>query len=290
MNGIHETKIHGKRSFPFTVYRGAMPEYLRTYPLHWHDEMELIPVTSGQGIITVQQQRLIVRAGDILLIPPQMVHSMEQLDDHAMEYYNILFRFSLLENDPLDSCYEKYLKPIYDGTRTLPVLVPSDDPLNKALLPHVADLILHRKEYREDSELLIKSHLFAIMHHLSRSSTPTSNAQHAIQTTYDKLKQALAQIHSHYMDEISVEQAASLCGFSASHFMKLFRQLTGSSFTQYLKQFRLEQAAGQLLQTEEKISNVAHSTGFQNLSYFTRAFTAQYGCSPAAYRKLRGRT
>ena len=143
----------------------------------------------------------------------------------------------------------------------------------------------NRKEYREGSELLVKSHLFAIMHHLSSCSSPTSSAQHAIQSTYDKLKQALTHIQSHYMEEISVEQAAALCGFSASHFMKLFRQLTGSSFTQYLKQFRLEQAAGQLLRTDEKISAVAHGTGFQNLSYFTRAFAKQYGCSPAAYRK-----
>ena len=285
MNGIHETKLHGKRTFPYTVYRGVMPEYLRTFPLHWHDEMERIAVTGGQGIITVQQQRLTVRAGDILLVPPQVVHSMEQLEDHEMEYYNILFRFSLLENSQQDSCYEKYLKPLYDGTRTVPVLVSAEDPLNKALLPHVTDLILHRKEYREDSELLIKSHIFAIMHHLSRSSSPTSSAQHAIQTTYDKLKQALMHIQSNYNQEISVEQAASLCGFSASHFMKLFRQLTGSSFTQYLKQFRLEQAAGQLLRTEEKVSAIAHQTGFQNLSYFTRAFTAQYGCSPAVYRR-----
>lgn len=285
MNGIHETKLHGKRTFPYTVYRGVMPEYLRTFPLHWHDEMELIPVTGGQGIITVQQQRLTVRAGDLLLIPPQVVHSMEQLGDHEMEYYNILFRFSLLENSQQDSCYEKYLKPLYDGTRTVPVLIPAEDPLSQLLMPHVADLIRHRKEYREDSELLIKSHLFAIMHHLSRCSVPVSSAQHAIQSTYDKLKQALMHIQTNYNQEISVEQAASLCGFSASHFMKLFRQLTGSSFTQYLKQFRLEQAAGQLLRTEEKISTIAHQTGFQNLSYFTRAFTAQYGCSPAAYRR-----
>lgn len=285
MNGIHETKVHGKRSFPFTVYRGVMPEYLRTFPLHWHDEMELIPITAGQGIITVQDRRLTVHAGDILLIPPQAVHSMEQMDDHTMEYYNILFRFSLLENDPQDGCYEKYLKPIYEGSRSIPVLVPSGDPLNQAILPHVTDLIMHRKEYREDSELLVKSQLFAIMHHLNRFSTPTSSAEHAIHSTYDKLKHALIHIQTHYPEEISVAQAASLCGFSSSHFMKLFRQLTGSSFTQYLKQFRLERASELLLRTEDKVSSIAHSTGFPNLSYFTRAFTLQYGCSPAAYRK-----
>ena len=62
-------------------------------------------------------------------------------------------------------------------------------------------------------------------------------------------------------------------------------QLTGSSFTQYLKQYRLEIAASQLVQTDHKIAHIARRTGFQNLSYFTRSFAEQYGLPPAAYRK-----
>jgi len=287
MNGIHETKVHGTRSFPFTVYRSSMPESLRTYPLHWHDEMELIYVSSGQGLITVRQEKLTVQPGDLLLIPPQVVHGIEQLEDKPMEYFNILFRFSLLEGG--DSCYETYLKPLYDGTRTLPARVDCEDPLNKALMPFVSELIARRKEYRSGSELMVKAQLFAIAHHLSLHSRETSRAQHAIQTSYDKLKEALLHIQTQFGSSVSVEAAAALCGFSPSHFMKLFRQLTGSSFTQYLKQYRLEQAAGRLLRTGDKISVIAAECGFQNLSYFTRAFTAQYGVSPAQYRRERSR-
>lgn len=283
MNSIHETKMHGKRTFPFTVYRVNMPESLRTYPLHWHDEMELISVVSGRGLITVRQERFAVCPGDLLLIPPQVVHGMEQLDDAPMNYFNILFRFSLLES--ADSSYAAYLKPLYDGSRTLPARLTAEDPLNRLLAPHVADLIANRQEYRVGSELMVKSRLFAIAHYLSQFSQPTSRAQYAIQTSYDKLKQALSHIQANYGSPISVEDAADLCGFSPSHFMKLFRQLTGSSFTQYLKQYRLEQAALQLLRTREKISVIAAGAGFQNMSYFTRAFTAHFGLSPAQYRR-----
>ena len=70
MNGLHETKLHGSRLFPYRVYRGKMPEYMHSYPLHWHEEMELIYVVSGTGIITVQGERMTVQAGDLVLVAP----------------------------------------------------------------------------------------------------------------------------------------------------------------------------------------------------------------------------
>ena len=39
---MHETKTHGQLFFPFIVYRGMLPEYIDSYPLHWHEEFEII--------------------------------------------------------------------------------------------------------------------------------------------------------------------------------------------------------------------------------------------------------
>ena len=39
---VHETKTHGTAAFPFTVYRGIIPDLIQSFPLHWHDEFELI--------------------------------------------------------------------------------------------------------------------------------------------------------------------------------------------------------------------------------------------------------
>ena len=39
---IHETKIHGIITFPYSVYKGRIPEWIHSFPLHWHDDFELI--------------------------------------------------------------------------------------------------------------------------------------------------------------------------------------------------------------------------------------------------------
>ncbi|MGM9589805.1 MAG: helix-turn-helix domain-containing protein [Faecousia sp.] len=54
---------------------------------------------------------------------------------------------------------------------------------------------------------------------------------------------------------------------------------------QYPKQYRISQAAKQLPETNDKGSDIAGRCGFQDMSYFTRAFRAQIVCVPSQYRK-----
>lgn len=286
---MHETKTHGKLSFPYIVYRGRIPEYIRSYPLHWHDEMELIYVQEGTGTATVQTQKYTLQTGDIAVIPPQLVHSIEQSGGMDMEYFNILFQFSLLDGGVHDSCYQKYFKPLYEHTRTLAPYLPAEDPLNRRLLPYVSDLIQNRKQTFEGYELMVKSNLLAIMYHLSQSSTAVSAVERSLQSTYEKLKTLLSYVQANFDQPISVPRAAALCGFSESHFMKLFKELTGRTFTQYLIDFRLEEAAARLAEGTHTVIEVSEAVGFHNHSYFTRSFTAKYGISPLAYKKQQTR-
>ena len=45
---LHETKIHGTKDFPYIVYHGIIPDFFKAYPLHWHDEVEIIYITKGK--------------------------------------------------------------------------------------------------------------------------------------------------------------------------------------------------------------------------------------------------
>ena len=102
---------------------------------------------------------------------------------------------------------------------------------------------------------------------------------------FEKLKHSLRYIEEHYADSIDVDAMAAVSNYSVSHFSKLFKQLTGVSFTQYLKNYRLEAAANRLIHENTKISEIALSCGFSNLSYFSRAFYQKYNMTPSEFRK-----
>lgn len=276
MKDLREQKRHGRPDFPFVIYRGNLPEYIAGYPLHWHEEMEVIYVVSGTGCITVQAERFAVRAGDVVLIPPQRVHSIEQLENEPMEYFNILFRLSLL--DP------EHTQPIHQyGLYYLPLR----DPRNEAITGPVLSLIENRKQTDPAYPLLIRSNLYQIAYQILRQLPGDLEPDMRRQRNYDRLKVILEYLRENYGRQISVSDAAAMCGFSDSHFMKLFRELTGISFAQYVKQMRLEAAARLLKESGKRVGEIAEETGFRNLSYFTRSFEAQFRMSPSAYRLKR---
>ena len=114
MAAYQETKIHGTRDFPYIVYPVHVPERLNGFPHHWHDEMEIIYVSEGAVSVSLRNEEYILDEGDIVLVHPQTIHAIKQYRDHSARYFNILFRFSMLESGSKDICREKYFQPIYD--------------------------------------------------------------------------------------------------------------------------------------------------------------------------------
>lgn len=277
-SALHETKIHGTIDFPYIVYPGKIPEYIRSYPRHWHEEAELIYITGGNLKVTVWSETFYLAAGDIVIVLPHTIHAIEQAGCADAAYYNILFNFSVFGKD---ACYDKYLKPFLTHEKAVNCCERNGSDLNQTLKPLLESLIAHRRGSYSTHEYLIKSNLYMIMHLLNQHAV---DARTDDRRTYDKLRQVLYRVQQSYGQEISVRQAAAMCGFSESHFMKLFKELTGLSFTAYLVNYRLEVAAAQLAETNLNIIEIAGNCGFHNHSYFTRAFSKKYGTTPIKYR------
>lgn len=281
---LHETKIHGTVDFPYIVYPGRIPEYITSYPQHWHEEAELIYVSDGHLKVTIWSEAFQLSAGDIVIVLPHAIHSIEQIGMKSAEYYNIVFDFSIFGKD---AAYDKYLKPFLTHEKTVNCYEPDGSVLNSSLKPLILSLIEHRRNSYSTHEFLVKSNLFMIMHLLNQHCVDAKEDDLALRQTYDKLKKVLYWVQLSYAQETSIKNAAAMCGFSESHFMKLFKELTGMSFTAYLVAYRLELAANQLIETDLNIIEIAGNCGFRNHSYFTRAFVKKYGTTPIQYRKDR---
>ena len=282
---LHETKIHGTKEFPYIVYHGKMPDFLNSYPLHWHDEVEIIYITKGAMKITIWSNEYKVKEGDIVIIMPQTIHSFEQIESRYSEYFNIVFSFSLLESSSNSACYNKYIKPFILHDKNVNNHEEKGSKLNITLTPFILSLIQHRRESYTTCEYLVKSNLYMIMYYLNQNYISSNKKDMLLQIKYEKIKNALYHIQTSYTNRITIKEAADLCGFSESHFMKLFKELTSMSFDSYLINYRLDIAAKQIRETDHKIVDIASNCGFNNSSYFTRSFQQKYGLTPSKYRE-----
>ena len=282
---VHETKIHGMITFPYSIYRGNIPTWLSSFPLHWHDDFELIYCTTGQIQVTLWGKAYTLCAEDLIVILPHAVHSIEQAGPEGGEYFNIMFHPSLFKGSEDDLCYDKYVLPFLSDEKSMECFYPAGSSFNQSVTPCILSMLAHREDTYSTHELLIKSNLFLLLHYINQYSTAATNDNSSSQLSYSRLKNALNYIQKFYDHEISVQKAAAQCGFSESHFMKLFKEFTGMSFNAYLVNYRLDLAAKQLSETNLKVIDIAENCGFHNHSYFTRAFQKKYRKTPLAYKK-----
>lgn len=65
---------------------------------------------------------------------------------------------------------------------------------------------------------------------------------------------------------------------------RLFSREMNISFNKYCLMLRLQKAERLLLETADKVIDIAIVCGFDSISYFNRSFKEQYGMSPSDYR------
>lgn len=83
---------------------------------------------------------------------------------------------------------------------------------------------------------------------------------------------------------VSLAQLAAEHAISVSHLQKLFKQTYGMPVYHYIKEYRLEQAAVELVSSRKPITEIAQHAGYDNASKFSESFKKRYGKTPSRYR------
>ncbi len=116
-------------------------------------------------------------------------------------------------------------------------------------------------------------------------SSLAGNAGAEEETGVFRMEDALSYIREHVGEKLSAQEMARKMAVSYSSFGKLFREYTGTSFSAWLLEARMERAKNYLENSHMKIKQVASKVGYrENPQHFSRDFTRQAGMSPKEYR------
>ena len=97
------------------------------------------------------------------------------------------------------------------------------------------------------------------------------------------VEESIQYMKAHYAEEISLEKVANRFFLNQTYFSRLFKQYTGSTFTDYLIELRMERAKELLCQGKYKVYEVSQMIGYRSEKYFFRIFKQYTGCSPTEY-------
>lgn len=97
------------------------------------------------------------------------------------------------------------------------------------------------------------------------------------------VEESIRYMKDHFAEEISLEHIANRFFLNQTYFSRLFKQYTGSTFTDYLIELRMEKAKELLSQGRYKVYEVSQMVGYRSEKYFFRIFKQYAGCSPTEY-------
>jgi AraC-like DNA-binding protein len=95
---------------------------------------------------------------------------------------------------------------------------------------------------------------------------------------------AARYIESHYDSSCTLEELAAHADMSPFHFLRVYRRITGQTPHRHVLATRLRHAAQQLRASRSRISDIAMTTGFGDLSHFNASFHYYFGTTPSVYR------
>jgi len=100
----------------------------------------------------------------------------------------------------------------------------------------------------------------------------------------DNVYDVLKYIHNNIEKHLYLSDVANLFGYSKWHFCSKFNKYTGKSFVKYVRHYRLQLAAIDII-SGIKITDVALKYGYETLGGFNKAFLAEFGCLPREYKR-----
>lgn len=248
---------------------------------HRHPELELNYCLKGSCRFRVDKKEYDLKEGDLIIIgsmishevpihhePDNLIMTVEVGPVLLMGYFD-LFSKAIFHNPLYHLKNNEENNAIYDQL--------------SSLLDETAVLHLNRCDF---SELLIKSNLYKICAHLLQLSMQNAENASAHRSLRDisKIEKALDIIHDKFAEPLSVEQVATLCGYSNSNFCKVFKNITGDTFHNVLNRHRVENACCFLQGSNMSIENIAIHVGFTDAKSFCRVFKNFMGVTPGTYR------
>ena len=104
-------------------------------------------------------------------------------------------------------------------------------------------------------------------------------------TSLSFVERARKYVRDHYAEPgLTLDAVCGELGLSSSYFSALFKKETGETFIACLTDYRLQQAARMMVETNAKNYEIAAAVGYTDSNYFSYVFRKSFGISPSQYR------
>lgn len=286
---ILQEHLNNEHGYPLTIeYHRLLPRSAKTR-CHWHYNLEISCIFSGEGEYLVEDRLYEVNEGDIFLFNSEENHGLG-VNSHG-ELHNIVIALDprfiwSLESSLFDI---RYLKMFYERSPGVGNRLEHHSPSAVIIGALFRDIIQEMRMKPPEYALMIKTKLLTILVELLRHLGPMLQNREEEQSR----KQGLGLINAviQYMDkhldqEIRMDNFARLCHMNTSYFSTFFKKYMGLAPKEFMMRRRIQRAVEYLRTSDKTVLDIAGLCGFNNTSAFNKAFKNITGKTPSEFRSM----
>lgn len=269
-------------NYPFSISKCLLSHYPNFMaPNHWHDDIELIAVTSGKMKYNVNGEILLVQEGEGIVINSGQMHFGFSDTKSECEFVCVLIHPTTLCPTPY---FEQDFVQSFIANEKAP-FVFLDPHSTWQLSIYKQILAIFQDRTKTIAPLTIMAHFYNIWGSLFENM-PTNTGNKAQQNNNLIIVRSMVEfIQKNYKERITLAQIANSGSVGQSKCCKLFATFFSQSPLAYLNHYRLNKSIDLLQTTDMPIIEISLSVGFSNASYYTETFRKWMNISPREYRK-----
>lgn len=253
---------------------------------HWHDEIEIFYLEEGEIEFFIEDRCIPMKEGEAILIPPNLLHMAWNTYHKKCCFYAFLFSPVLFNEAYSNSYYNRFVQPLKHNGRLYIHHFTHELSWQNELLRFLKQILnFYNREDIDIWELDLHGLLYQLWSLYYNNYMLSINLSTTYQKLYNKLEPSIDYIHENYITDLTLELLANQSGLCKGSFCRYFKELIGESPFTYIVRYRIRKSCELLLNTEMKITQVASQCGFDNISYYNRAFMQYMKCKPSEYRK-----
>lgn len=240
-----------------------------------HDDNLLIYCLDGEGDLWVKETHYRVKPGDILLIPKGITHAYKALRENPWTIYWVHFH---------GHHAAEFIRHLALPRAEQPNLVMPIGIHSRLVSDFEALLEARESTYNINAYICAANQLRQILTHIALLQPLARHRQSGEGLDIERVHSLMqARIH----EQLDLDTLAETVNLSKYHFVKKYKEITGTTPINHFIQLKIERACHLLDTTNNHVNEIAFAVGYEDAYYFSRIFKKLMGVSPSQYRKMR---
>ena len=263
-----------------------------TVPWHYHTDIEIMYVEQSRGLRFVGDSVESYEEGDICIIGANLPHEwrndsvyFRKENELNARCYCIFFQKNVFDNYLIQLPEMSNIRELLERTKRGIKFSGNNKNIIQNMIVDVFNC--------EGINRLVK--FLSLLDYLALNSNyeylASVNFSTIIESVdFDRFNKVYQYMIKNYMNQIRLEEIASIAGLSSTAFCRYFKKRTKRTFVEFLNEIRIGRAKRLLIEDKMKISTIALEVGFSSLSNFIDQFKKHSKMLPIEFLKLHRNT